>query len=61
MSPKNYIENEIRVRKELQDMLFSEVREKLFEYRKQAFQNPSRESISELKKYICYIKEELDL
>ncbi len=61
MSRNNYLENDTRIKKELNDMLFSEVRVKLYEYRKQAFQNPSKESISELKKYIRYIKEELDL
>ena len=61
MSRNNYVENETRIRKELNEMLFTEVREKLYEYRIQAFRKPSKESISELKKYIRYIKDELDL
>ena len=61
MSRRNYIENEAKIREELHEMLFSEVREKLYEYRKQAMLHPSKESITRLKNYIRYIKDELDL
>lgn len=61
MSRRTYTEHEPQTKEIIQSMLFSEIRDKLYESRKRALLNPTKENINELKKLIKYIKEELDL
>jgi len=61
MNRKNDILIEEKTRDEIQSMVLSEIREKIYELRKQAFLNPTRENVNELKNFLRYIKDELDI
>ena len=61
MNRKNEILTEKKTREETQNMVLSEIREKIYQLRKQALLNPTRENVNELKKFLRYIKDELDI
>ena len=61
MNRKISLENEEKAKAELRVMILSEISEYLYLLRKNAFLYPTKENVGELKTYIKYLKDELDL
>jgi len=61
MNYTNDINKSRIARKELEQMLFLEIKNNLFLLRKQTFLNPTASNIANLHNYIRMLKEELDL
>lgn len=61
MKVETCTESEKKMKEELQQMFFTEIKEKIYQYRKIALLDPTKENIDALKKYTKFIKEELGL